>query len=158
LNIFLRDALYNYYLREHYDLARIEPFLEVPLDGSVGKGLYDLHKKEGGTDLLPWRAIQGLKKEESDKYQEFARLVADAKRYARVHLDLWFYRAGESERAPGASPQGMAEASVLLPKMEPGARIHIRSPRLADPSKAAELLKIEMIEEGPDAGPEPEGP
>src|SRR5215469_5562004 len=39
LNIFLRDALYNHYIRNHYRLDGLEPLLEIPLDGQVEAGL-----------------------------------------------------------------------------------------------------------------------
>lgn len=42
INLFLRDALYNRYLSEHYGLDRIEAFLEIPLDGDVAGALHNL--------------------------------------------------------------------------------------------------------------------
>jgi hypothetical protein len=94
LNIFLRDAIYNRFLCEHYSLARIEPFLEVPLDKSVAVGLGG---EEGGSELPPWKTIIRVEPEVSNKYQEFARQVARGKGCARVHLDLWYFRADEAE-------------------------------------------------------------
>jgi hypothetical protein len=98
LNIFLRDALYNRFLCEYYKLALIEPFLEVPLDGLVGRWLYKRHRKKGGSDLRPWDAIIRLKPGVSDKYQEFARQVAEEEGCYRVDLDLLGYgRVDEPE-------------------------------------------------------------
>ncbi|HEY9707785.1 MAG TPA: hypothetical protein V6D48_06230, partial [Oculatellaceae cyanobacterium] len=39
LNIFLRGVIYNRYLCDHYSLYRLEPWLEIPLDSHVAKGL-----------------------------------------------------------------------------------------------------------------------
>src|SRR5687767_2834030 len=39
LNLFLRDALYNFYLRDAYGLGKLEGVLEIPLDSHVGKAL-----------------------------------------------------------------------------------------------------------------------
>lgn len=39
LNLFFRDALYNFYLREAYGLAKFEGVLEIPLDSYVGQAL-----------------------------------------------------------------------------------------------------------------------
>lgn len=55
LNLFLRDALYNYYLREGYGLERFERYLEVPLDSYVGRGLLD---EPEGERLPPWRTVK----------------------------------------------------------------------------------------------------
>ena len=39
LNIFLRDVLYNHYLRSRHHLDRLEEWLEVPLDRDVAAAL-----------------------------------------------------------------------------------------------------------------------
>src|SRR5712691_5811356 len=39
LNIFLRNVVYNRFLCDHYRLLRLEPWLELPLDSQVAKGL-----------------------------------------------------------------------------------------------------------------------
>jgi hypothetical protein len=90
LNIFLRGALYNRFLCEHFGLASLEPFLEVPLDKSVATAL---RKRDHRSSLPRWNTIVRLEKEASDKYQTFARRVAERKKLARVHLDLWYWRA-----------------------------------------------------------------
>src|SRR6266852_8429109 len=36
LNLFFRDALYSFYLRKKYGLAKFEKYLEIPLDSNVG--------------------------------------------------------------------------------------------------------------------------
>lgn len=90
LNLFMRDCLYNTYLSKKYRLARLEHLLEVPLDGIVGKRLY----QEDTSGTVPrWRTIIGLTSQESDIYQAFAARLAIGRRTARVHLDLVFWRA-----------------------------------------------------------------
>ncbi len=39
INLFLRDALYNQYLNRRFGLDNIEPWLEIPLDSAVARGL-----------------------------------------------------------------------------------------------------------------------
>ena len=39
LNLFFRDALYNFYLRQEYGLKKFEKYMEIPLDSNVGKKL-----------------------------------------------------------------------------------------------------------------------
>ena len=95
LNIFLRGALYNRFLCEHYGLRVLEPLLEVPLDKSVATGL---RGEEGGSSLPPLGAVIRLKPKISALYQAFAHRVSQQKGCARVHLDLWYFRRDESER------------------------------------------------------------
>jgi len=94
LNIFLRGALYNRFLCEHYGLVTLEPFLEVPLDKSVATGLRSEH---GGLSLPPWGTVLRLEPAVSAAYQAFAHQVSLRKGCARVHLDLWYWRRDESE-------------------------------------------------------------
>jgi hypothetical protein len=92
LNIFLREALYNRFLSEHYSLRVLERFLGVPLDRFVA---VELRGERGGASLPRWRTIIGLEPPESAKYQAFARQVARKKKCARIHLDLWYWRRDE---------------------------------------------------------------
>ena len=94
LNIFLRDAMYNRFLCDHFGLAIIEDFLEVPLDKSVALGL---HGEPGGESLPAWRTVVGLTPADSATYQAFARRIALEKGFARVHLDLCYYRRDAHE-------------------------------------------------------------
>jgi hypothetical protein len=89
LNIFLRGAVYNRFLCEHYDLYRIEPWLEVPLDSQVAKGL---RGEKGGERLPRWKAVIHLDKATNQKYQMFAAEVAKGKDTHRVHLDILYWR------------------------------------------------------------------
>jgi len=92
LNIYIRDCVYSRILCDHYRLERIEPFLEVPLDGIVGGALVREACDRGQPRRLPaWHKIKGLTRGESDTYQAFASELAEEKGLARVHLDvvLW---------------------------------------------------------------------
>lgn len=89
LNIFLRGVFYNRYMCERYDLYKLEPWLEVPLDSHVAKGL----RLEGGSGILPrWHTVIGLSPKESRVFQEFAEEVAALKGTYKVHLDLLYWR------------------------------------------------------------------
>ena len=84
LNIFLRDCLYNYYLRDAYGLGIAESLLEVPLDSIVAMRL----RREGAGAALPvWTTIKALDPETSARYQSVAQSCGAARNQARVHLD-----------------------------------------------------------------------
>ena len=90
LNIFLRGVFYNKFLCEYYKLDCVEPWLELPLDSHVAKGL----RSEKNGKLLPrWTTVIGLNHEINKKYQEFATLVAKKKGTNRVHLDIEYWRS-----------------------------------------------------------------
>jgi|SRR5439155_11817528 len=91
LNIFLRDALYNHYLRSHHYLHRIEEWLEIPLDRDVATAL---RAEPEGAALPRWDGvkIKRLTPRVSRQYQRVAQLVADRRRTQRVHLDLEYWR------------------------------------------------------------------
>lgn len=92
LNIYIRDCVYSRLLCAHYRLEAIEPFLEVPLDSFVAKGLTAEAMERGQTRRLPkWSTIKGLERAESDLYQAFASELAAERGHARIHLDvvLW---------------------------------------------------------------------
>ncbi len=57
MNIFLRGVVYNKYLCAAYQLSQIEPWLEVPLDSHVAKGL---RQEDGGKVLPRWKTVIGL--------------------------------------------------------------------------------------------------
>jgi len=88
-NIYVRGALYNQYLCEHFDLSALEPWLEVPLDSHVAKGL---RGEREGNGLPRWKTVIGLTRQESDAYQAVASEVAARKGFARVHLDVIYWR------------------------------------------------------------------
>ena len=92
LNIFLRDALYNHYLREHYKLQHIASWLEIPLDSHVAGRLRGEYR---GSDLSKWPGIRHMDSDISDEYQCVAEQVAGRRGVARVHLDLFYWRAAK---------------------------------------------------------------
>lgn len=98
INIFMRDAAYNAYLRQRYNLALLEGVLEVQLDGDVGRGL--LREPEATNEKLfqSWRSIIGLSPELHAASQHVASLVAQRKGMLRVHLDLFYWRPEPTRR------------------------------------------------------------
>jgi hypothetical protein len=94
INIFLRNCLYNQYLCKHYALEKLEDWLEVPLDSHVGRCLRG-DKKCGG-ELPRWRNIIGLTLDLSGQYQAVANCAAKRGKIARVHLDIFYWRAAAS--------------------------------------------------------------
>ena len=89
LNIFLRDCLYNQFLCSHFAISHVHPWLEVPLDSHVAKGLRNTFE---GNTLPKWTTITGLKHELSDRYQEVAGKVAKKLGCNRVDLDIYLWR------------------------------------------------------------------
>ncbi len=90
LNLFLRDATYNHYLRKCYRLSAIEQWLELPLDGQVAGRLVE---EIGGSTLPRWPGVHALSASISHRYQDFAAAVASRRKLARVHLDLDYWPA-----------------------------------------------------------------
>jgi hypothetical protein len=90
LNLLFRDALYNFYLREKYGLAKFEQYLEIPLDSNSGSELWEIDKS-----LPRWRTVIGLKPEVSAEFQKVAATVAKGKGTERVHLDVVYWRGGK---------------------------------------------------------------
>lgn len=89
LNIFLRNVIYNRFLSEHYRLIILEPWLELPLDSQVAKGL---REEAHGRSLPRWKTVIGLDRETNEKFQEFATSVARKENTYRVHLDIKYWR------------------------------------------------------------------
>lgn len=89
LNLFLRDCLYNFYLRDWHGLGVLEGHFEVPLDSYVAEAL---HQAPRGDDLPVWRGVKYVNREENALYQEIASEVAEEFGTERVHLDLRFWR------------------------------------------------------------------
>ena len=88
VNLFLRDVLYNRYLCQEYGIHEIEPWLEIPLDSAVAKGL----KRKAGHGKLPsWPGLKNLSKDVSDNFQEFAKTWAIEAELSRVHLDIYLW-------------------------------------------------------------------
>jgi hypothetical protein len=87
LNIFLRDCLYNAYLRSEFGLAAAEEFFEVPLDSITGT-----HLVLASRGALPrWHTVRGLDARTSTDYQKVAATLAAECGIARIHLDaVWW--------------------------------------------------------------------
>ena len=89
INIFLRCALYNHFLRARHDLERLETLFEIPLDSRVA---VNLRAKPEGCGLPAWPGLKHLNKEQSELFQACAQAVAERSNLpARVYLDheLW---------------------------------------------------------------------
>lgn len=86
INLFMRDALYNQYLNDHFGLGKLEQWMEVPLDRAVAKGL----KKHDG-HLPQWPGLKHLTPSISSQFQDFAAIHADRKKIERVHLDIYLW-------------------------------------------------------------------
>ena len=91
INIFLRDALYTVYLRKGFSLDRAEHVFELPLDRLTAD---QLRKRYA---LPRWPGVAKLTEEVSAKYQGAARLEGEARGFARVHLDAYWYGARQVE-------------------------------------------------------------
>jgi len=88
LNLFMRTSLYNRYMNKAYRLDRAEAWMEIALDSAVAHGL----KKESGRGQLPfWPGLKQLRKPVSEKFQAFAQKMADQRRIAKVHLDMYLW-------------------------------------------------------------------
>jgi len=91
LNLYLRSCLYNHYLRREFRLRQVEPFMEIPLDSIVARGL----RRMAGRRILPqWPNLKWLTPEVSKEYQEFAKREARKVGLARVHLDVFIWTEG----------------------------------------------------------------
>ncbi|RIK72920.1 MAG: hypothetical protein DCC68_25730 [Planctomycetota bacterium] len=91
-NIFLRLALYNRFLCEHYDLHRAEAFYEVALDSIVAKCI---KRRSEGYPLPTWPGVKHLTADVSKVFQQRASEIADEKGIFRVHLDMIFWTERE---------------------------------------------------------------
>lgn len=91
LNIFLFQVAHDIYLSKAYNLRKIVPFLEVPLDNLNAKGLVKEAKRRHLK--LHWHSIKDLHKDDSDKFQKFAKQFAKEKyNCERCYLELYFWR------------------------------------------------------------------
>ena len=90
VNIFLRDAVYNTDLSAHFGLRAIRPWLEVPLDSQIAKGL---RSEPEGEELPQWPGVKHLQSEDNARFQCVASAVARRKRVQRVDLDVFYFRA-----------------------------------------------------------------
>jgi hypothetical protein len=94
LNIFLRDCLYNFYLRRAHSLHLAERFLELPLDSITARQVrQDTRRKKPAA----WPGVRRLPKTLSDEYQNAAQEIARKMGMARVHLDALWWSVGRDD-------------------------------------------------------------
>lgn len=110
LNIFLRDALYNRWICTAFGLGEIEKWLELPLDSHTARGLRQAMKEhpEIAQQLPRWPGVVNLTPELSNQYQRLASDVAAGKQFARVHLDILYWRQMEHS-IDGARMKGVID-------------------------------------------------
>lgn len=95
LNLFLREIVYNKFFSDYYKLPtqynefnqKIK-FLEVPLDKDVATGIF----AESAMGLPKWASIKSLSPHISKVYQNAAQIIAQEENFARVNLDLRYWR------------------------------------------------------------------
>jgi hypothetical protein len=87
LALFLRDAIYCLPLSEYYDLARIRPLLELPLDREAHSGLIlDF-------PMVPvWPGVKALRWRTNAQMQRIAATIAQGRQIHRVDLDIGYWR------------------------------------------------------------------
>lgn len=95
LNLFFRDALYNFYLRNEFRLAKFEAQMEIPLDSYVGHAL-----REENESLPRWQTVSGLTPKVSARFQAVALEVAKRRGTQRVHLDVEYWRRDAKSEYP----------------------------------------------------------
>lgn len=89
VNIFLRDAFYNFYLRQLFNPLPDESWFEVPLDLRVAK---KLRKNPLGSKLPPWCGVKHVTSTDNDQYQATALFIARTTYgISRVHLDTYLW-------------------------------------------------------------------
>ena len=88
LNIFLRDAAYNGFLRSQFALHYSEALLEIPLDSITAHELKAAAKPQ---NLPRWPGVSRLTAQASAAYQEAAQRVARSEGIPRVHLDVYWW-------------------------------------------------------------------
>lgn len=93
LNIFLRDVLSCRPLCDYFQLAEIEPWLELPLDSNAYSGL----KADAShfTKVPHWPGVKHLDSDSNAHLQGLASAVADFLSVPRVHLDVRYWRRDE---------------------------------------------------------------
>lgn len=94
INLFLGGALDHRIVCSYYEIERIEPFLEIPLDSYVGYYLWNQATFMGNKSVPQWRTIKSLTPENNKCYQDFATVLAQQKGegWTRVQLDVMIWR------------------------------------------------------------------
>jgi hypothetical protein len=96
LNIYLRDAAYNVYLRKAFRLDRIERQLEVPIDRQVAEALIAEDRKLRRNSLPRWKSVISLSPEDNIKYQTAVKEFASKEGIDTIHFNViaWRKRSG----------------------------------------------------------------
>lgn len=89
LNIYLRSVVFNRHLCAAYYLARVERWLELPLDEHVANGIASV---AAAGSLPRWQTIKGLSPEVSALYQSAARKAGKARGVPPIHLEYLWWR------------------------------------------------------------------
>jgi hypothetical protein len=88
LNLFLRECLYNAYLKQAFHLERSEALLELPMDSFTARGVR-VRSPKGS--VPKWLGVRKLTPEASKVYQARATELAIEAGLDRVHLDLYYW-------------------------------------------------------------------
>jgi hypothetical protein len=90
MNIFLRDAVYNRVLCDHYRIVHLEPLLELPLDSNTYEGLVE---DSAPDQVVPgWPRLKNLDPSLNSQLQAIAQAIAKRFEIHRVHLDIKYWR------------------------------------------------------------------
>lgn len=102
INLFMRETCYNRFISDEFNLARLEPWMEIPLDSLVAA---ELHDRPGGDILDPWPGLIRLTATTSTAYQTFARILAAETGETLPALDmrLWLYATKTHRGASGST-------------------------------------------------------
>lgn len=96
LNVFLRDCLYNFYLRRANRLDKAEGLFELPLDSITGTLI---RREVGPRRLPPWRGLRGIDRQANAVYQALAADAARTYGIHRVHLDAYWWSVSRDSDA-----------------------------------------------------------
>lgn len=89
INIYLRSCTYNYFLRQHFCLDKIDTLLELPIDSKVAN---ELRKKfNQKAQKLDKFVLTTLLKTEHSLYQQWASADAKEQRINPVDLDVFYW-------------------------------------------------------------------
>lgn len=91
LNIFLRAATYNHFLRDQFSLDRVESCLELPMDSLTANGLKARSQKHLLGRLPRWKGVRHLTPAANHQFQERATRIAELEKTLRVHLDIYLW-------------------------------------------------------------------
>src|SRR3972149_9400867 len=92
LNIFLRDAVYNCFIRQTFQLDQLSKRLEVPVDHDVAAFLRNESSIDGQKRLPRWISIKSLNPEQNKEYQHAAKVIAEREGIDPVDVDVLAWR------------------------------------------------------------------